>query len=79
MAQAFKVQVASAPEKYAFWKLPVGWVKLTDEDGNEAIGAVMKDGVIHGDFLTGSMGPAIGYSDCAETCSAALALFSATK
>ena len=76
MTQAFQVKIAAAPAKYAFWKLPVGWVTLTDEDGNEAIGAVMNDGVIHGDFLGGGMAPAIGYSDCAETCKAALALFS---
>lgn len=75
MAQAFKVEKAAAPAKYATWALPIGWVKLTDEDGNEAVGAVMNDGVIHGDFFTGSMGPVIGYQDCAETCKAALALF----
>lgn len=75
MAQAFQVSITEAPAKYASWKLPVGWVKLTDEDGNEAVGAVMKDGVIYGDFATGSMGPVIGYQDCRETCQAALALF----
>ena len=75
MTQSYQVKIATAPAKYAFWKLPVGWVTLTDEDGNEAVGAVMKDGVIHGDFATGSMGPVIGHQDCAETCKAALALF----
>ena len=77
MTQAFKVKIAAAPVKHAAWTLPVGWVTLADEDGNEAIGAVMADGVIHGDFLTGSMGVCIGYSDCAETCRAALELFAA--
>lgn len=74
MSQAFQVEKAEAPAKYAFWKLPVGWVKLTDEEGNSAIGAVMKDGVIHGDWF-GSMGPVFGYGDCPETCRAALTLF----
>jgi len=75
MNPAFTVEKAEAPAKYSGWKLPVGWVSLTDEDGNTAIGAVMKGGVIHGDFMTGSMGVVIGYQDCAATCKAALALF----
>lgn len=79
MTQAFQVSITTAPAKYASWKLPVGWVTLTDEDGNQAVGAVMKDGIIHGDFSTGSMGVEIGYQDCADTCKAALALFGVAK
>ena len=75
MEQAFNVAKTEAPAKYADWKLPMGWVMLTDEDGNTAVGAVMKNGVIHGDFMTGSMGPVIGHNDCALTCKAAIALF----
>lgn len=75
MSQLFQVEKAEAPAEFAFWKLPVGWVKLTDDEGNTAVGAVMKDGVIHGDFMTGAMGVCIGYGDCAATCKAALALF----
>lgn len=72
--QLFQVTKTTAPAKYAFWTLPVGWVELTDESGHMEVCAVMPDGVIHSDCF-GGMGPVVGYQDCAETCRAALALF----
>lgn len=74
MNQTFQVKKAEAPAKFTGWKLPVGWVTLTDEENNSITAAVMKDGVLHSDCY-GGMGPVIGHQDCAETCKAALALF----
>lgn len=74
MAAVFKVEKANAPAKWVEWKRPVGWIKLTDEDGNSVIGALMPDGTIHGDW-NGSMGLELTRNDCAETIANAKALF----
>lgn len=72
--QLFAVEKTEAPAKWAFLKTPIGWVKLTDQDGNSAVGALMKNGIIEGD-LHGPWGMILTSQDCRATIEAAKALF----
>lgn len=72
--QLFQVEKAEAPADMAWWKLPVGWVKLTDADGNSVVGALMPKGHIDAK-IDGITGTVCGPQDCAATIAAARALF----
>jgi hypothetical protein len=72
--QAFQVAKAQAPAEWA-WLEVKGWVELTDEDGNKAIGALRdKNQIIipHGGAFDGYR---IGFNDCEQTIKAAWGLF----
>jgi len=76
MNQAFQVTKTEAPAQWAAVAgAYLGWVELIDEEGNKAVGAVEKTGVItipHGGSFSGYT---VTFNDCAETCKAARALF----
>lgn len=74
--QIFQVEKAEAPAALTAFPC-VGWVKLTDSEGNSAVGALLHRGAIRipVDATKDAYGNEVEAADCAETIAAAKALF----